>query len=197
MRRSLRARFPPASVNDADMAEIVLIRELLRRPKRQNSIETLGLAQLRYAALEQVVSAPSPWEERGRTVAEWRDFLAILVDFFVRSHGAVVSGLDSSLLRWLGVRYSQPVIVPPGEPGEKNRAYAWPQIVARQRPPRMARLLELGLQLDLGEGGDREIVNDLLRQAWDVVRSNVLEQDPEGFRLDLSRVARVAPLEIG
>ncbi len=197
MRKSLRARFPPADLDDGDMAEIVLARELLRRPKRQNSLETLGLAQLRYPVLDAVSEAPSLWEERGRTVAEWRDFLTILVDFFVRSHGAVLSGLESALLRWLGVRHSHPVIVPAGEVGEKNRKYAWPQVVERRRPPRMARLLELGLQLDLSEPGNRDIANDLLRRAWSIIHRSVLEQSAEGFRLDLARVAQVAPLETG
>ncbi|MCA9678704.1 MAG: DEAD/DEAH box helicase [Myxococcales bacterium] len=197
IRTSLRSRYPGVDVNERDMAEILLLRELLRRPKRQNSIETLGLAQLRYPDLDAAThTAPAAWNDRGRSLEEWRDFLNILVDFFVRSHGAVV-GPHDTLLRWMGIRYGHPVVVAPEQPGEKNKAYPWPMVLPGRRPPRMARLLGRGLGLDLSDTTDREAANELLREAWSIVHRAVLEQGTGGFRLNLASKAVLAPVHEG
>ncbi|MBK7075902.1 MAG: hypothetical protein IPH44_26775 [Myxococcales bacterium] len=189
IRSSLSARYPGADVTESEMAEILLLRELLRRPKRQNSVETLGLAQLRYPDIDAAATTtPATWSDRGRTLAEWRDYLTLLVDFFVRSHGAVV-GPDTSLLRWMGIRFGNPVVVAPGQPGRKNEAYTWPLVAEGKRPPRMARLLARGLELDLSSTGDRDAANELLREAWRIVHRAVLEQGTDGFRLNLAEKA--------
>lgn len=194
IRRSLETRYPGASVTESEMAEILLLRELLRRPKRQNSIETLGLAQLRYPGIDvAATTTPATWEERGRSLQEWRDFLTLLVDFFVRSHGAVV-GPDTSLLRWMGIRFGNPVVVAPGQPGQKNQVYSWPLVVEGRRPPRMARLLARGLELDLAEPDGRDAANELLREAWRILHRAVLEEGTDGFRLNLAEKAVLAPV---
>ncbi len=197
IRSSLSARYPGADVTESEMAEILLLRELLRRPKRQNSVETLGLAQLRYPDIDAAATTtPATWSDRGRTLAEWRDYLTLLVDFFVRSHGAVV-GPDTSLLRWMGIRFGNPVVVAPGQPGRKNEAYTWPLVAEGKRPPRMARLLARGLELDLSSTGDRDAANELLREAWRIVHRAVLEQGTDGFRLNLAEKAVLTPVVEG
>jgi ATP-dependent helicase YprA (DUF1998 family) len=186
MRESLRARYPGVNLSERDMSDIVMLRELMRRPKRQNSLETLGLVRLRYPALERTIHvAPPSWAARGFSVKQWTEFLEGIIDFFVRSHGAV-SGLDNSLLRWMGIRFGQPVIVAPGEKGERNVAYPWPTASEGKRPHRIARLLALALRLDTTNRADRDEMNELLERAWrDVLTSRLLHQSPEGYRLDL------------
>jgi DEAD/DEAH box helicase domain-containing protein len=194
IRRSLETRYPGAAVTESEMAEILMLRELLRRPKRQNSIETLGLAQLRYPGIDTAsTTTPATWADRGRSLGEWRDFLTLLIDFFVRSHGAVV-GPDTSLLRWMGIRFGNPVVVAPGQPGRKNQVYSWPLVVEGRRPPRMARLLARGLELDLTETADRDAANELLREAWRILHRVVLEEGTDGFRLNLAEKAVLAPV---
>ena len=74
-----------------------------------------------------------------------------------------------------------PVVVAPGQPGRKNEAYTWPLVAEGKRPPRMARLLARGLELDLTSTGDRDAANELLREAWRIVHRAVLEQGyPDG-----------------
>jgi DEAD/DEAH box helicase domain-containing protein len=197
MRESLLARYPGVKLNERDMADIVMLRELMRRPKRQNSLETLGLVRLKYPALERAIhSAPPQWTQRGYSVEQWTAFLGLVIDFFVRSHGAV-SGLDNSLLRWMGIRFGQPEIVPPNSSGLKNVAYPWPSAVQGRRPHRITRLLALALKLDLKNEADRVEVNDLLERAWkDVLQSRLLHQGATGFRLDLN-AAVLTPLVEG
>lgn len=187
IRESLRARYPGVHLSERDMADIVMLRELMRRPKRQNSLETLGLIRLRYPALERTAqAAPPSWSARGFSVAQWVEFLEGTVDFFVRSHGAV-SGVDNSLLRWMGIRFGQPVIVAPGEKGETNVAYPWPTAVEGKRPHRIARFLARALGFDISNAADRGEMNELLERAWRDVSGRLLHQSSGGYRLDLQQ----------
>lgn len=187
MKETLERRFP-VHLTERAMADIVMLRELMRRPKRQNSLETLGLVRLRYQAIEDnVVAAPDAWLVRGHTLPEWREFLHLIVDFFVRALGAV-TGLENEVLRWLGIRFGRPQIVAPGEPSLRNVAYAWPTATGSRRMHRIARLLGLALTLDPQSSRDCEELNELLRAAWrDVERSNLLSPSGHGYRLDLRR----------
>lgn len=197
MREGLSSRYPGVSLSARDMADIALLRELMRRPKHQNSLETLGLVRLRYPALEdQVRKAPVEWELRGLNLARWHEFLTLIIDFFVRSHGAV-AGMDNELLRWMGVRFGWPVIVAAGQPTKKNVIYAWPMAQPGKRPHRVARLLARGLNLDVKDAGDRDALNALLESAWrDVLDARLLTQSPTGYQLVLSR-SMLSPLTKG
>lgn len=197
MREALSSRYPGVNLSATGMADITLLRELMRRPKRQNSLETLGLVRLNYPALaERIRKPPADWETRGLTLAQWHDFLTLVIDFFVRSHGAV-AGLDNELLRWMGVRFGRPVIVAAGQPTKKNQIYGWPQAQPGQRPHRMARLLARGLNLDVKDASDRDSLNAFLESAWrDVLDARLLTQGPIGFQLDLSR-SMLSPITTG
>ncbi|MXD96171.1 hypothetical protein, partial [Escherichia coli] len=56
------------------LSEMLLFREFMRRPKRTNSLETLGLVQVRYQGLEKIHKSPLHWQEKGLTLDDWRDF---------------------------------------------------------------------------------------------------------------------------
>src|SRR5690606_285247 len=47
------------------LAELLLLREFARRPKRNNSLETLGLVSVRYPALDAIKDAPRDWVQLG------------------------------------------------------------------------------------------------------------------------------------
>ncbi|NZA01879.1 DEAD/DEAH box helicase [Ottowia beijingensis] len=80
------------------LARILLCREFGRRPKRQNSLETLGLVSVQYPKLGQVTTRRVAVEQAGFSLDEWRSFLKIALDFFVRQHWAIQ--LPSSWQRW-------------------------------------------------------------------------------------------------
>jgi hypothetical protein len=63
------------------LARLLLIREFYHRPKRQNSLETLGLVSVQYPNLSKVEKTPPEWQKFKLTVQEWRDFLKISLDF--------------------------------------------------------------------------------------------------------------------
>src|SRR5690606_34225436 len=81
------------------MARLLLAREFARRPKSQNSTETLGLVRVSYKGLETINSCPSLWEQTTAisstgdpgsksklTLQDWQDFLKVALDFYVREN---------------------------------------------------------------------------------------------------------------
>src|SRR5690606_8441152 len=46
------------------LTEMLLFREFMRRPKRQNSLETQGLVKVDYLGLDKVQEPPSHWERK-------------------------------------------------------------------------------------------------------------------------------------
>lgn len=56
----------------------------MRRPKRTNSLETQGLVQVGYQGLEKIHKSPLHWQEKGLTLDDWRDFLKVTLDLYVR-----------------------------------------------------------------------------------------------------------------
>lgn len=190
MRESLRGRYAAADLDPTEMAQLCLLRELMRRPKRQTSLETLGLVRLRYPEVATIENPPSEWKQlaghlkTGPLVA-WRELLEVLMDFFVRSMGGVRLS-NRELQRWMGVRMSNPAIVPQGDPALKNKRYAWPSARDAHRLGRIPRLLLRAFELDAADAGDRELVHGILGRAFEQLRNaNVLEAAEEGFRLNL------------
>src|SRR5690554_2676892 len=55
----------PEIFKDSDgphkLAEMLLFREFMRRPKRQNSLETQGLVKVDYLGLDKVQASPTYW----------------------------------------------------------------------------------------------------------------------------------------
>ena len=187
MPASQRMRYLPAKLSEVDVAGVCMFREFARRPKRQNSVETLGLARLDYPMVDQRVSTvPREWAAAGQGLASWRQFLKLSLDFVVRAYTAIV--MPPEYARWMGTNIAPKKIVAPGEKTVRNKVYGWPMLRDGAAPPRMARLLGTALGMDLADQDDRGAIKVLLRVAWDEV-SRCLSKDPEGYALDLAECA--------
>lgn len=191
IRESGRARYLPTDLKSAEVAELCLLREFVRRPRRLNSMETLGLARLRYPVLDGVVSCPAEWSSRGGDTASWRDFLKTTLDFYVRAHTALQ--IPREFLRWLGTGISTNRIIAPDEMGERNRIYAWPTLRPIGRIPRIAMVAALALGIDPTIKENRGTIDALLRKAWrQLLDVRVFEQDGHGFYLNLRKATEIA-----
>ncbi|MBX3274770.1 MAG: DEAD/DEAH box helicase [Sandaracinaceae bacterium] len=190
MRASLRERYAAADLTAQQMARVLLLRELMRRPKRQGSLETLGLVRFAYPSIDAMREAPGVWREAagalgGDVTERWRELLRVSLDYFVRSLGAVTF-VDPDIRRWLGVRMSQPAIVDPDGTSVKNRLYPWPRVPERGRLPRLARVLARALRLDPTSSADRAQLDEILRRAFRaLVEAGPLAADGDGYRLPL------------
>lgn len=195
MTKSLKSRYAPADLESKDIARLCLLRELVRRPKRQNSLETLGLVTIQYPELMAEDHVPAPWATLGGSLDSWRSFLKIAVDFFIRGLTAVT--IPKSFFRWMGTTISPTRIVDRGGVTIKNRQYPWPSVLDRKRLPRLARLLFMAFRRDTTDPRARSDIDAVLREAWHVLQTKLLQYDGEAFALDLEEKAELSVLTEG
>lgn len=198
----------------ATMARLLLAREYARRPKNQNSTETLALVRVGYEGLESIRTAPPGWtnaralsadrrsgaEKTLLTITDWKDFIKVALDFYVRENTFI--RLDPTMQRWMGSKFMSKMLFPPASMvSESSILKKWPQ--ARPGPAsRLVKLLEEALGLDRTDAAHKDKINHWLEWAWrDLVGANILQPFESGFSLNLqtltfslSREAWVCPL---
>lgn len=171
---------PLARWSARQRAELMLLREFVRRPKRQNSLETLGLAALEYPELRG--QPPAPWSMQGLEAADWRNFLKIAVDFTIRGNTAVQ--VDDDHLRWLGVPARRKLLQGPGAERGSPRTVPWPTVAGARPSNRLIQLLARLLRVD----PDAAEIDQCLYAAWEQIRP-LLSQTTSGFLLNLQERA--------
>jgi hypothetical protein len=172
------------------LAELQLYTEFLRRPLRANSLETLGLACLRFPAIETLTASAVPdlFLSRNACLDDWKDYLHVLATFYMRANSAVQ--IDAAIARWTGQRvrartFLHRRVARDTESWESR----WPFLSGP--PGRLSRpvlLLRDGLGLDLDDPMIREEVNETLDAAWERLQRISASGLPDGgLRLDLTR----------
>ncbi|MDV7211464.1 DEAD/DEAH box helicase [Azotobacter beijerinckii] len=147
------------------LAEMLLFREFIRRPKRQNSLETQGLVKVGYLSLDKIQEPPAYWEKKGLTLEDWRDFLKVALDFHVRENSYIQ--VDEGWLSWIGSRFSAKTLRnPESKEADEIRVKRWPQIRNGNHSQRLIKLLLLGAGLNPASAADVDLVNAWLRAAW-------------------------------
>lgn len=147
------------------LAEMLLFREFMRRPKRQNSLETQGLVKVGYLGLDKVEQVPDCWEQKGLTLEDWRDFLKVALDFHVRENSYIQ--MTEEWKDWLGSRFSAKALRnPESKEADEIRVKRWPQIRNGNHSQRLIKLLLLGAGLNPASAADVDLINAWLRAAW-------------------------------
>lgn len=176
------------------MARLLLMREFARRPKNQNSTETLGLVQVGYKGLDTVDSVPEYWsdtlarkadggeETEALSLKDWRDFLKVSLDFYVRENTFI--RLDTSEQTWMGSKFAPKELFAPGGGNViDSRTRAWPQI-GRGQQHRLVKLLRLGTGLDLDLDSTKDKLNLWLKSAWSaLIKAQILQSRGAGYAL--------------
>lgn len=164
------------------LAEILLCREFARRPKRQNSLETLGLASVRYPKLASVQVLRPAAQQHGFTLDEWQGFLKLCLDFIARQSFAL--RVPSRWERWGGNKVYSKSILPPGSlERATRRLIKWPSVRPGKRQHRLVRLLAHVLRLDPASSEGRDRIDSLLLAAWnDLVAVDLLQVGGDGSR---------------
>lgn len=190
------------------MARLLLAREYSRRPKNQNSTETLGLVKISYNGLEKIESVPSYWLETlaistdrnsnqaktSLTIQDWQDFLKVALDFYVRENTFI--RLDRDMQRWMGSRFTpKSLFAPRKEIIESTISKNWPQI--KNGPvSRLVKLLELATGLNHSQTKDCDKINTWLEFAWDtLIKYNILQSTGTGHALNLETLTFSLPTE--
>lgn len=189
-------RFGDSVKGPERFAEMMMLRELARRTRRANSLETMGLASLRFPEIEALTEAKTPdaLRARGRTIQDWRDFLNLSLTNVVRNYFAI--RIDPRDAHWLQPGIPPKRLIGPNDTITARTEIRWPQVrpdYVAQRGT-LSRLLEVALALNAEMPDDRAIINQLLERAWLDLRP--LFVTPGGgtdLRLDLSK-AVIAPV---
>lgn len=174
------------------LARLLLLREFNSRPKRQNTLETLGLIRMEYPALkDKGNTAPTEWKALFSDIVKaqstWINFLTLCLNFHVRAVKAI--SLTPEQSRWIGAKFSTGFIAAPDSNSIGN-VQRWPQVrkgVELARQARLVRLLAVTFNLDIDDTLDRANINGILQSAWNVLQYNVLSGSGDGYRLELER----------
>ena len=170
----------------SNLAGMFLVRELGRRPKRQNSLETMGMITVIYPQLTLVNSAPFIWTNHGFTLDEWKDFLKITLDFFVRGGGSL--DIPDLWRKWMGVRFPRNWIVAPNLAKTAKGQRRWPSAARSKARGRIVRLLAFLLEVDVETDQGKRDVDLVLLAAWEQIRP-ILTPTESGYILRLQDIA--------
>ncbi|WP_386695005.1 DEAD/DEAH box helicase [Lonepinella sp. MS14435] len=157
------------------LARLLLLREFMVRPKNRNNLETQGLVKLVYPALDKITKVPEYWEDKGLSLRDWKDFLKISLDFYVRQN--IFLTIERETLRWIGMPfYSRSLISPTSQDKSEGRVLTWVQVKSNnEQQQRLINLLSIGAKLDVKYARDRVILNKWLQDAWDqLIASHIL-----------------------
>ncbi|GAA5172378.1 DEAD/DEAH box helicase [Viridibacterium curvum] len=173
------------------LARILTMREFARRPKRANSPETMGLVAVRYPKLDSVKVAPA-----GFSIADWKDFLKIALDFWVRENSFI--DLPDSWRKWGGNRLSRKWLLPQDSKEQpSNTLKRWPKCNTSGIQPRLVRLLSYALGKDPLSTTGRDEIDALLLIAWqNLVEVGLLTASTQGRFLQLEDIS-LSPITKG
>ncbi|VVT00772.1 DEAD/DEAH box helicase [Erythrobacter sp. EC-HK427] len=179
--------------NREALARFMLLRELARRPRNANAMETLGLARLRFPDIERigVDKLPPIVSENGYSIEHWRDFLYYMVDFL---RGQFAIEVDEGDARWMPGRARPRNVTGPEELLGEKRDASWPTVNSKGRQPDSILLLASALNLDLTSQRDRHEINQVMHAAWNQL-SPLLSGVGGTFTLRLEKKAEIEAVE--
>ncbi len=171
------------------LARFMLLREMARRPRNANAMETLGLARLRFPDIERLgpESLPEILTERGYAIEDWRDFLYYMVDFL---RGRFAVDVDDGDARWMPGRARPRNVIGPDQPPGEKRDLHWPTVNIKGRQTDPVLMLAAVLNLDLVESQGRHEINQLMRKAWDDL-TPILSGAGGTYRLHLEQKSEI------
>ena len=186
-------RKAPQLSDPKNLARLFLYREFARRPKTQNSLETMGLVALTYPAINAINEEPQSWRSIGlNNLDDWKDFLKICIDFWIRENTFV--DIPKYYLNWMGARIMPRSLISsedaPRDEIEKKALRKWPTAKPTGSMHRLVRMLAKATGLNPKENS--LLFNDVLGDAWKkLLEQHILIKDnnDRGYRLNFEKVA--------
>ncbi len=193
--QSSKARYIPSSLEPHLLAEMLLFRELARRPRRANTLETLGLASLRFPGIESS-APPAEWSEIGGDRKNWQAYLSLCIDHLVRDRYCI--RIEQEMLRWIGLNFRPKFLLEADSVATSSYIVRWPTLQSSpRREQRLITLLRLGFRLRDDSSVDQRRIERILRCAWsELINSGVLDHSAEGRQLDF-RAAEIRLVAAG
>jgi DEAD/DEAH box helicase domain-containing protein len=170
-----------------NLSELLLAREFLRRPKRQNSLESMGLVQAFYPGLiSKITRVPMTARSIGIELTDWLDFLKLILDWHVRASQAV--GHETFWQRWIGSRFPFKQLAWPQQKDAIRGLVMWPAVRGTQDFNRFVRLVREAFKIDPTNVRGKDQIDSLMQEAWDdlTIKTGIIKPIEEGrFNIDL------------
>lgn len=161
--------------DDERLASLCLYREFLFRPRRLNSLESMGLVGLRYPKLSGI-KAPVSVLENGVTDSDWEELCTVAVNSFMRV-GRVIS-IQEDIRRWTGFGgVTRPMSVPGS--GEHTRVN-WPVNNPRNS---LTRLVAVGLGIPFNEIASSQKLQIVMMDLFNSVLP-LMDRGQQGLTID-------------
>lgn len=180
------------------LAGMLLAREFYRRPKRANSLETLGLVQVCYPKLGSITSKPMAWPAH-LCIESWRTYLKVLLDYFIREN--TILNIDERWQLLIGARIRPKWVIAPTQDGKieklPSRYTRWPAVnSASSVQPRAVLLLCKAFNWSIATHQDH--IDSILREAWNALtqQAKLLISSGDGYQLDLKDLSFQLPNEV-
>ena len=185
-----------SSSDGADkVAEMLIFRELARRPKKSNNLETLGLISINYPSIQKVDSVPKKWTEFGLTINDWRDFLKICMDYFVRA-GSSLDLNGKEWRNWLSIQLPNTWLCAAKEEPKKGQR-PWPTVKRSNSKSILVSLLSVVTNVDIKTEYGEDIIDVILKKAWDdLTRYDLLQNSAGGYNLKLDSIYFSIPKQL-
>lgn len=196
--------------HDRDIAELLLLNELTRRPKNANSLETMGLVYFKYPQLEHITLKNRNlifWQELGFKAEHWQDFLKLLIDFYIREYKFV--DLTIHQVRSLsGKFFGKLELLAPNTHlnlHEKDSKNIRPWLQVNSQSPnhsqRLIKLLAVHTGANLADTVVQDKINSLLEQAWiDLIEAKLLtrstRQNFSTYQFDFKNASLTIPTDV-
>jgi DEAD/DEAH box helicase domain-containing protein len=191
----------PSTFNKHDsiaLSNMLLAREFYRRPKRANSLETLGLVQVCYPKLASITGKPMAWPAH-LDESSWRTYLKVLLDFFIREN--TILNIDKRWQSLIGARISSKWLVAPvvgGKPEKlQSRFMRWPTVNTTNSMQSRAILL-LCKAFNWSTATHHDQIDSILSEAWRVLtqHAKLLTSSGDGYQLDLKDLSFRLPEKV-
>lgn len=177
-------------LKDRQIADLCLMREFLYRPKRQFSMEGLGLLRLEYPKIRNIIKVPHAASQLDITLQDWKDLVHVSLDFLIRGKKSVSVPVD--YLRWLGYPGALSYILSPNEVKTQRNQQLWPSTESTvKRRSKIVQLLACAEKLDLDSREDRAVLTELLYSLWLAV-TPMLNLTETGYQLEMHREVEIS-----
>ena len=188
-----------ASNGQSRLLDILFYREFARRPPRSVNMETLGLMSLQYN-LSEIKDTPIAIK-RYFDLSEWKDFLKIVLDYFVRANGCLEYPAEG-WQEW-GASFNNSSWVEAWGVSAKPGPFAtlFPRVKRDAKfavQHRLIKLLSVALNLPIPSAVNEDIIDQIMHCAWDdLTRSRLLRAGADNkYKLDLTSVMLRRPERI-
>lgn len=191
------------------LATLLLIREFARRPRYANSSETLGLVSVIYPNLDKITQCPEGWtstrvvsqahqatEKPMLNLDDWKAFLKMLLDFYIRDYGFI--SFDDEQKIWLGFKFMGKQLLPADSQmvipkNLKSYLKHWFKFNPKQfNQPRPIKILQVVTGLPLDNPLTQDKFNEWLRVAWTQLTEEdkrIFQKEAEKWNMNLEKIA--------